>query len=290
MPVTEERPLSADELAQLTRALDYLGLLASFPWHVQQQFALAAATNTVVVLGGNRSGKSQAGLGIVSRLVRREGPIYRRLKDPQNRPLKIWVSPQTLEKYLSVWEPRLIGQVFAGMDYQYVQSPHHRFTWDDPCAKGNTLWGKSQEQGFMAFESDEVDLIILDEEPADKRIYTSCEQRLATTNGVIVFTFTPLLGMSWTHGTFYVPVVKPQYQVRDRDGNAIDRVWKRGNALTLIQMGMADNPAAVAGGGVARLRENPAITEAEKQTRLFGKYGYAEGLIFPQFADLMVEA
>lgn len=279
--MSEDRPLSPVELAELTRALDYLGLLASFPWHKQQQFALASATNTVVVLGGNRSGKSQSGLGIVSRLVRREGPIYRRLKDPA-RPLKIWVSPQTLEKYLSVWEPRLIGQVFNGLDFDYKQSPNHVFTWHDPHG-GGTLWGKSQEQGFMAFESDEVDLIVLDEEPADKRIYTSCEQRLATTNGVIVFTFTPLLGMSWTHGTFYVPCVKDVFKVADR-------VWKRGNALTLIQMGMADNPAAVAGGGVARLKDNPAITMSEKNTRLFGTYGYAEGLIFPQFADLVVEA
>ena len=274
--------LTAEELAQLTRDLDYLGLLVSFPWHRQQQFALAAATNTVVILGGNRSGKSQAGLGVISRLVRREGPIYRRLKDPEDRPLKIWVSPQTLEKYLSLWEPRLIGQVFHGLNFKYVQSPHHVFTWDDAFAKGNTLWAKSQEQGFMAFESDEVDLVVFDEEPADKRLYTSAVQRFATTNGVCVFAFTPLLGMSWTHGTFYAPVVKPEYKVADR-------VWRRGNALTVIQMGMADNPASVAGGGVARLQHDPGISESEKATRLYGQYGFAEGLIFPCFADLQVE-
>lgn len=276
-----DAPLTPVELAELTRGLDYLGILVSFPWHRQQQFALAAATNTVVILGGNRSGKSQSGLGIVSRLVRREGPIYRRLKDPESRPLKIWVSPQTLEKYLSLWEPRLIGQVFNGLRFTYKQSPQHVFTWDDSCAKGNTLWAKSQEQGFMAFESDEVDLCVFDEEPADKRIYTSATQRFATTNGVCVFAFTPLLGMSWTHGNFYAPVVKPEYQVADR-------VWRKGNALTVIQMGMADNPAAVAGGGVARLSADPGIGEAEKQTRLFGQYGYAEGLIFPMFAGLQV--
>ena len=275
-------PLTPTELAQLTRDLDYLGLLVNFPWHRQQLFALASATNVVVILGGNQSGKTQSGLGIVSRLVRREGPIYRRLKDPGSRPLKIWVSPQTGEKYSSLWEPGLIGQVFQGLAYKYVQSPHHVFTWDDSCAKGNTLWGKSQEQGFMAFESDAVDLVVFDEEPADKRIYTSAEQRLSTTNGVLVFPFTPLAGMSWTHGTFYSTTVRPEYKVADR-------VWRRGNQCTVIMMGMADNPKAVAGGGVARLQGNPAITESEKQTRLFGTYGFAEGLIFPEFAGLMVE-
>jgi hypothetical protein len=55
-------------------------------------------------------------------------------------------------------------------------------------------------------------------------------------------------------------------------------------------MGMADNPASVAGGGVARLQQDPGMSQAEKNTRLYGHYGFAEGLIFPQFADLFVEA
>jgi phage terminase large subunit-like protein len=283
-----DRPLSAAEAQQLARDLDYLGLLVNFPWHVQQQFALAAATNVVDVLGGTQSGKTQVGMGIVSRLVRREGPIYRRLKDPESRPLKTWVSPQTFEKYKSNWEPRLIGQVFHGLQYEYVQSPQPVFRWHDAVTKRlgagpNELWGKAQEQGFMAFESDVVDLIVMDEEPADKRIHTSSVQRFATTNGVLVYTFTPLKGMTWTHGMFYVPTVKDEYKVADR-------VWRHGNAITLIQMGMADNPASVAGGGVARLQQDPGITQAEKNTRLYGHYGYAEGLIFKEFADLFVEA
>src|ERR1043166_7979173 len=52
-------------------------------------------------------------------------------------------------------------------------------------------------------------------------------------------------------------------------------------------MGMADNPTSVAGGGVRRLREDPSISESERRTRLYGKYGYTEGLLFPQFADLL---
>lgn len=267
---------------QLDKDLARLGPLASFPWHTQQQFALASATNTVVVLGGNQSGKTTCAAGIVARLVRREGPIYRRLRNPGNRPLRIWVSPQTFEKYESRWESLIRETVFQGMEVGYKQTPHPTFTWDDSCAKGNELWGKSQDQGFLAFESDVVDLIVFDEEPKDRRLYTSAQQRLATTNGVIVFAFTPLLGLSWTHGSFYVPTRKAQYQVADR-------VWRRGNAVTLIQMGMADNPESVAGGGVARIQADPGTTAAEKRTRLYGEYGFAEGLIFPEWADLMVE-
>ena len=233
----------------------------------------------------HNSGKTTAGAGVVSRLVRREGPIYRRLRNPESRPLKIWVSPQSFEKYKSNWERRLHDEVFAGLDIThhvevgYRQTPVPVFTWDDGCAEGNQLWGKSQDQGFLAFESDVVDLIVFDEEPKDPRIYTSSVQRLATTNGIILLTFTPLLGMSWTHGRFYQPTVKPEYKVADR-------VWRRGNDVTIIEMGMADNPESVAGGGVARIQSDPGMTEAEKNTRLHGKYGYAEGLIFPEFATL----
>ncbi len=257
------------------------GPLGSFPWHLQQDFALASATNVVVVLGGNQSGKSTVGNGVVSRLVRREGPVYRRLRNPEGRRLKIWVSPQTLEKFKSNWEQRLLNEVFDGLEFRYVQSPHTVFTWEDEHG-GGELWGKSQDQGFMSFESDVVDLIVFDEEPADPRLFTSATQRLATTNGIILFTFTPLRGMSWTHGTFLVPSKKLEYQVADR-------VWRRGNDITLIQMGMADNPESVAGGGVARVQNSVSMTEAEKATRLYGEYGYAEGLIFPTYSRLHVD-
>ncbi len=270
---------------EAVQSIEQHGPLGQFPWHTQQQFGLASATNVVVVLGGNQSGKSTTGAGVVARLVRREGPIYRRLRNPQTRPLKIWVSPQSFEKYKSNWERRLYDDVFAGLDtthrieFGYKQTPVPVFEWDDDCANGNTLYGKSQDQGFLAFESDVVDLIVFDEEPKDPRVYTSAVQRLATTNGIILLTFTPLLGISWTHGRFYQPCARNEYKVADR-------VWRRGNEITVIEMGMADNPESVAGGGVARIQNDPGMTEAEKNTRLYGHYGYAEGLIFPEFATL----
>ena len=268
-----------------TDAIAERGPLGDFPWHTQQKLTLASATNVVVCLGGNQSGKTEVGAGVIARLVRREGPIYRRLRNPQNRPLKIWVSPQSFEKYKSNWERRLHDRVFAGMktthrvEIGYKQTPVPVFEWDDECAEGNTLYGKSQDQGFLAFESDVVDLIVFDEEPKDPRIYTSAVQRLATTNGIILFTFTPLQGISWTHSRFYSPTVRPE-------NKRADRVWRLGNEITVIEQGMADNPEAVAGGGVARITNDPGMTEAEKATRLYGKYGYAEGLVWKDFATL----
>lgn len=235
----------------------------------------------IVVVGGNRSGKSKVGEGIISRVVRREGPIYQRLRNPAGRPLKVWVAPETDEKAQSLWEPRLL-EMMAGMDFRYVSSPHRVITWKDGQG-GGELWLKSQEQGFKSFESDDVDLCLFDEEPEDRRVVASARTRMATTNGVVVFTYTPLKGMTWTYEELYAPVA-------EQGTNLIaERVWRKGNSVTVVQMGMADNPEAVAGGGVKRILEDTSMTPAEKDARLLGKYGFTEGLLVPQFAALKLD-
>lgn len=283
--MTQEKEFFAEDQELLEAELERMGPVATFPWHTQQEWALRVSTDTVQINGGNQSGKSMSGIGIASRLVRREGPIYARLANPEKRSLLIWVAPKTLEKYRSIWEPRILDTVFQGMeenvDFTYRQNPFPEWTWyedrDGKRVEGGKIIGKAQKQGFMAFESDAVDLIIFDEEPDDPRILTSAKARFSTTNGVLVLCFTPLLGMSFTYHQNYAPTVKPE--------NAIaDRVWQLENTITVIEMGMADNPASVAGGGVKRMMADPSTSPAEKSARLYGKYGYTEGLLFPMWA------
>ena len=126
-------------LAPIEDPIEQKGTLASFPWHIQQKFALASATNVVVILGGNRSGKTTAAAGIVSRLVRREGPIYRRLRKPEGRALRVWVSPQLFEKFKSNWEDRLLNEVFDGIEHTYTQSPQPVFRWKDSSGGGEVV-------------------------------------------------------------------------------------------------------------------------------------------------------
>ena len=60
---------------------------------------------------------------------------------------------------------------------------------------------KSYDQKRESFQGSEQDLIWLDEEPPID-IYTECLLRTMTTNGLILLTFTPLMGMSETVMTF----------------------------------------------------------------------------------------
>lgn len=268
--------------ATLGADLARLGPLATFPWHRQQRYALASAADVTMVLGGSQSGKTTVGAGMIARLVRREGPVYRRLRNGDSTPLKIWVAPQTFEKFQTNWEARIIHDVFGGMEFDYVKSPVREFRWADSVSNDNVLIAKTQDQGFRTFESDVVSYVLFDEEPQDPELYVSSLRGLSTTNGCIALTFTPIFGMSWTYGRFYVPTAKPEYQVADR-------VWRKGNSIALIQMGSADNPASVEGGGVERFATDPSMTEAERRTRLYGDYGFATGLIFPEVAGLRAE-
>lgn len=54
---------------------------------------------------------------------------------------------------------------------------------------------KSYDQGRDAFQGTEIDVILLDEEPP-LAIYTECLLRTMTNNGMLMLTFTPLMGMS----------------------------------------------------------------------------------------------
>lgn len=59
----------------------------------------------------------------------------------------------------------------------------------------STLQLKSYDQRREAFQGTEQDVIWLDEEPP-LAIYTECLMRTMTTNGLILCTFTPLMGLS----------------------------------------------------------------------------------------------
>ncbi|MBE9572174.1 MAG: hypothetical protein IMF11_16215, partial [Proteobacteria bacterium] len=61
----------------------------------------------------------------------------------------------------------------------------------------STVGLKSYEQGRKAYEGDEIDVALLDEEPPVD-IYTECLTRTMTTQGIVMLLFTPLQGLSDT--------------------------------------------------------------------------------------------
>jgi phage terminase large subunit-like protein len=82
----------------------------------------------------------------------------------------------------------------------------------------SVLGMKSYQQGRGSFEGTEQDLIWLDEEPP-LDIYSECLIRTATTNGIVMLTFTPLEGVTGTVLTF-MPGGDPEQLAVTRRGEA----------------------------------------------------------------------
>ena len=71
-------------------------------------------------------------------------------------------------------------------------------TWHNedgkPTGHKVKLQFKSYEQGWNKFQGRKVDVVWLDEEPKDFKIYSECLMRTINTNGIVLVTFTPLSG------------------------------------------------------------------------------------------------
>lgn len=133
-----------------------------------------------------------------------------------DRPVRAWAAGKTNETTRDILQRKLLGQIrFEGqrkvMDGTGV-IPGHLLdypSWKQgipdlvdtimvkhvPSGGWSTLGIKSYKQGRGSFEGTEQDVIWLDEEP-EMKIYGECIIRTATTNGIIMLTFTPLEGMS----------------------------------------------------------------------------------------------
>lgn len=63
---------------------------------------------------------------------------------------------------------------------------------------------KSYDQGRKSFQGGKPQIIVLDEEPPQD-VYTECLLRTMTNNGMIIMTFTPLMGMTELIYTYMEP-------------------------------------------------------------------------------------
>jgi phage terminase large subunit-like protein len=268
-----------------------------FPVHDQQDYFRTHCDYDINIMeGGNRSGKSVNEKIILADVGRRRSPINDRLcVDPEtglairsrNRPLEMWVATPSLEKFRNDWldtkDPRDSIKAYLGDMLQRVDE-HPDIVLRTTL--GDKILAKSYEQGYMSFESSDVDVIFLDEEPDDPKILNSCLMRVATNNGVIILGFTPLEGLSWTFDRFYDLMVNYGMAKKVRD-----RVWvsddEGGRSVLLVQMGMADNPKARR--EAEKLEKDETILPAEKRARLYGEYGFQEGVFLPRLAGLNLE-
>lgn len=279
----------------------------------------------VIALGGNRAGKTAYAKGEMARLVRRDSAINEQLMsfDPitgqprpkeEHEPLTIWIVPPTFEKARSDWispsdgmgirywlGDRFIHETKSPDQILYARPPGvplpkepvANLTTDEKdnyLKRCDRIVIKAQKQDLHTFESSEVDAVFFDEEPPGDHghaIVNSCLMRVGTSNGVLIFSFTPLQGLSWSYKRFYKPLV-----IEGRAGTYGDRRWihvpKKGRRVVIAQMGTYDNPRAKT--YAEEIEADPEMSEAEKMARLRGQYGYVEGALLPALAGMDLTA
>jgi phage terminase large subunit-like protein len=180
-----------------------------YPKHLE--FFRAGATHRErLMLAANRVGKTE-GVGGYETALHLTGQYPSWWEGRTfDRPIQAWCAGDTAKTVRDILQGKLMGPVG-----EFGTGLVPRETIDRTTAKPgvadaieavyvkhvsggmSVLQFKSYDQGREVFQGTEQDLIWLDEEP-DLGIYVECLLRTMTTNGMMLCTFTPLLGLSET--------------------------------------------------------------------------------------------
>lgn len=180
----------------------------AYPKHCEF-FAAGANHRERLMMAANRVGKTEGvgGYEMALHLTGQYPPWWQGRRF--DRPVRAWAAGDTGKTVREILQYKLLGPVGAwgtglipgdsisrivrgtGGVADTVEIVYVRHA----SGQDSTLIFKSYDQRREAFQGTEQDVIWLDEEPA-LDIYTECLLRTMTNNGLIMLTFTPLLGMS----------------------------------------------------------------------------------------------
>ena len=183
---------------------------ANYPKHMAF-FAAGAKYRERCMMSANRIGKTE-GIGGYELTLHLTGQYPDWWAGKRfNRPVRAWACGTTGQTVRDILQRKLLGPLNdlgtglipgatiidmkkkAGNVPDTIETVYIRHVDEGVSSLGF----KSYEQGRKAYEGDEQDVILLDEEsPID--IYTECLTRTMTTKGLVMLTFTPLQGLSST--------------------------------------------------------------------------------------------
>jgi phage terminase large subunit-like protein len=262
----DKKPLARQLLVEL-EAHRRANPLLFFEPHPKQMELLESHKPIRAFLGGNRSGKTTAGvLDDIIQAVDRD------------------CLPEHLASYKKFDPPffcRIMAPDFTGtmegVIFEKIRQlcPRSQFrggTWDSAYDKQRRmLWFENGSWfQFMSFEQDRDKLggaalhrVHYDEEPPEGH-RVECQFRLIDYSGDELFTMTPLMGMSWMFERIYEPFQKGTMP----------------EAL-VVEVDMDDNPHL---DEETKKRALSGLTPEERAARKSGRFVHFAGLIYPEFS------
>lgn len=239
----------AKTLAKLADALETRRMFQYKPYQFQRDFHASGKVNQDRMLSaGNRCGKTYSGAMEIAFHLTGLYPDWWEGYVCTEPPL-IWVGSQTNEQSRDVTQKELLGGLDdadkgTGTIPKFTIGKHTTrqagigdvvdtvdITWHHdrderrPAKRKAKLQFKSYEQGWKKFQGTAPNVIWLDEE-CDYRIFTECQTRLATTQGRLMVTFTPLSGQ--TDMVLYFQEAKPGtelFYAGWEDSDHLDKDW-----------------------------------------------------------------
>ncbi len=220
-----------------------------------------------VFLGGNRSGKTTAGIlddliqavdreclpEHLTRFKRWEPPFHCRIIVPDFTSTMEGVIFQKLRE----WSPR--GQLTGGRFDKAYEKTTRRLTFKN----GSSFDFLTFEQDLDKFGGAAKHRIHYDEEPP-KDIRRESMMRLIDFGGDELFTMTPLHGMSWMFDEIWEPYTKNQLR-----------------EATVILVDMDDNPYL---DPKTKARALAGLTREEREARKSGRFVHFAGMIYDEFS------
>lgn len=199
-----------DTLRWVEQRQKYNRLAYFAPYPKQVRFIeLSATKRETMMIAANRVGKSHVGAYITAVHLAGEYPEWWKGKR-FDRPVRGWAAGPGAATVRDVQQGKLCGNSGVTDDFGTGFIPKHLFTDKPSLGHGvtdgydtiqvrhksggiSTLTFKSYDQGREKFQAETLDFIWLDEEPK-MEIYSECLTRIATTQGIIFTTYTPLKG------------------------------------------------------------------------------------------------
>tara|TARA_R100000501_G_scaffold6048_1_gene13239 strand:+ start:1387 stop:2859 length:1473 start_codon:yes stop_codon:yes gene_type:complete len=150
---------------------------------IQERFKTGHGPNVFVIFGGNRSGKTELGAGVIAEIMR----------DYHDK--RIWVA--TLSDLSVKVQQKKIYDLLRKKDIEYGEYNLVRGWKNNTIISKNksVIYFKTFEQGSDAYQGDTLDAIWLDEECSNS-IYQESIVRLADRKGIAILTFTALEGFT----------------------------------------------------------------------------------------------
>ena len=219
------------------------------------------------VFGGNRSGKTECGAAECAYMARGIHPYRENRKNACG-----WVVSLSTQVQRDVAQKKILHYLRRDWIDGIVMLSGRKDSPEDGVIDfirvknvfgGISVIGfKSCDQGREKFQGTSLDFVWFDEEPP-KDIYEECRMRVIDKKGDLFGTMTPLKGLTFVYHEIYLN--------RKND----PEVWYE-------FMEWADNPY-LDEGEIAMIEA--CLDENTLQTRRYGRFASAEGLVYPEFDE-----